>query len=376
MKVLIVGGYGNFGRRLVKSLVEFYDYEVIIAGRSLDKANIFRNEIASNYGKNIDVIQLDIFSPNLAGALRNISPDVVVNASGPFQYQLGDNNYSVARACIESNSHYVDFADDRDFVTNFQKELSELAQSRKLMLVSGASTVPGLTAAVLDHFSATYSQIHSIQYGISPGNRTERGEGTIASILSYTGKPFTTVCNGKQQTIHGWQGLDRHDFGFPLGKRWMGNCNIPDLDLLLERYPSLKTVIFQAGLEVSILHLGLWFLSFFSRFGIVKNWSRYSSVITRMSEWFVSLGTDSGGMFVNLKGLDNSGQEKNIYWQLVAENGEGPNVPTIPAELLIKRLSKGDVQSGAMPCMGLFTLGEFFDIASRWGIYQKEIGND
>ena len=34
MRILVIGGYGNFGKRLVDSLLAHYDYEIYVAGRS------------------------------------------------------------------------------------------------------------------------------------------------------------------------------------------------------------------------------------------------------------------------------------------------------------------------------------------------------
>jgi len=373
MRIIVIGGYGNFGKRLVKSLLEHYDYDVLIGGRSSEKGKAFQEEITKQYKKQIELVKLDVISSDLNAIFTKLSPDIVVNASGPYQYQTGNNNYAVAKACIAVGSHYVDLADDRKFVSGFSRELDAEAKKKNLMLVCGASTVPGLSAAVLDHYQSHFSSLQTIHYGISPGNRTERGEGTIASILSYTGKPFATLEEGSPKQIFGWQDLNRYDFGMPLGKRWMGNCDIPDLELLPQRYPDLKSIKFQAGLEVTVLHVGLWFLSLFTKIKLMNNWSRYSGLLTKMSEWFIAWGTDSGGMFVNLTGVDLDGKTNKVAWQLVAEKGVGPNVPIISAELIVKNIAEGNIVTGAMPCMGLFTLEDFFAIAARWGIYQKEL---
>ena len=176
--------------------------------------------------------------------------------------------------------------------------------------------------------------------------------------------------------VIGWQDLTRYDFGQPLGKRWMSNCEIPDLDLLPQRYPQLKNVRFQAGLEVTVLHVGLWLLSGLTRINVIRNWSTYSNIITKLSEYFVWLGCDSGGMFVELKGVDENNKQKKISWQLVAEDGVGPNVPIISALLMIEKIEKKQIKAGAMPCMGLFDLNEFFNIAKNWGIYQRRVEHD
>ncbi|WP_164503453.1 saccharopine dehydrogenase family protein [Pleionea sediminis] len=375
MRVLVIGGYGNFGKRLIKSLLLDRQIEVVAAGRTRARLDGLQSELLKTTGRTIGCITLDVFDQQLSYQLASIGPDIVVNAVGPFQKQVNigvkENHYIVARACLAFGCHYVDLADDRCFVSGFSKELNNTALKRNVSLITGASTVPALTDAVLRCYEPQFANIDSLYYGISPGNRTERGEGTIGSILSYTGQSFTTLEKGKDKRIWGWQDLTRYDFGYPLGKRWMSNCNIPDIELLPQEFPSLKDIKFQAGLEVTVLHVGLWMLSFLTRWKVIKNWQHYTKVITSMSRWFESWGSDSGGMFIDLSGIDKTGAPKKLHWQLVAEKGVGPNVPTIAAEIVVKKLMAKSLPFGAQPCINLFTMEEFFNIAKRWGIYYR-----
>ena len=41
MKILIIGGYGVFGGRLVELLADIVDLEIIVCGRNLSKAQAF-----------------------------------------------------------------------------------------------------------------------------------------------------------------------------------------------------------------------------------------------------------------------------------------------------------------------------------------------
>ena len=372
MKILVIGGYGFFGGLLVTNLLIYHRHDVIVAGRSLQKAERFCRNFDESYQSRTYPYQIDIHSDNLATQFRSLDIDIVVNACGPYQLQRHQQHcYRVAKACIEAECHYIDLADDREFVVNFASTLNQRAQRAGVMCVSGASTVPGLTGAVLDHFQPEFSQLTEVRHGISPGNRARKSLATVASILSYAGRPFDILYRGSKRTVFGWQQLRRYNFGPPLGKRWFANCQIPDLDLLPARYPSLRTVWFQAGLEIPFLHCGLWLLSFLPRIGLIENLTRAASWMTRIGNYFLQWGSDNGGMFIQMRGIDHHNESKVINWQLVAEQGTGPNVPTMAAEILIDKIASGYVDPGAGPCLGLFSLGEFFLIASRWGIYQR-----
>ena len=67
---------------------------------------------------------------------------------------------------------------------------------------------------------------------IAPGNSFDPGLATTQSILGTLGSPFAVPRDGRMATtLHGWQGVRRrHCPG--LGERWVGDCDVPDLDLL------------------------------------------------------------------------------------------------------------------------------------------------
>ncbi len=360
-RILVLGGYGVFGRRICERLARVQDIEVIIAGRSLKKANDFAKTI-TNAQCNISTLEIDIQTLH-SSELDDQNIFALINACGPFHIQ----DYTLAQLCIELGIHYIDLSDNRAFVTEISV-LNDAAVNCGVCVISGASTVPALSSAVIDHFQGEFSELESIDYGVTPGNQTDRGVGTVAAILSYVGKPFETQINNNQKTIYGWQNLHRTHYPV-IGRRWMSNCDIPDLDLFLERYPNLKNIRFYAGLQLSLLHLGLWFLSWPSRWGWIKNLDKYAGFMRRISLWFYNFGTDRGGMHVKISGKDLAGKSISKEWYLIAYDGDGPYIPATPSVIVVKKILSGSLDhAGAMPCMGLFTLNEFMNEVSDLNI--------
>lgn len=345
--ILILGGYGVFGKRIAQQLAKDASLRLIIAGRNQQSAKHFASEI------NSDWTAIDMTAPDFAETLSDMSPSLVINCCGPFQGQ----EYTVARHCIEAGIHYIDLADARDYVCGFSS-LHQAAADAGVTVISGASTVPAISSAILDSFLDTsFSTIHSIDYGVTPGNQTDRGIATVAAILSYVGKPFTTRIENQQHTIFGWQ--DLHCENYPhIGRRWMSNCDIPDLDLFAERYPYLHTIRFYAGLELSILHLGLWLLSWLVRYRLISSLVPCAALFRRISLFFYSLGSADGGMHMKLTGLDKGGNDLQKSWYLIASGGDGPYVPTLPAVILAQKLARGGLNTGAYPAVGLITRDE------------------
>lgn len=77
-------------------------------------------------------------------------------------------------------------------------------------------------------------------------------------------------------------------------------------------------------------------------------------------------------MYIQLNGIGLDGHAKEIRWDLVAETGHGPQMPTIPSIILAKKLAEGSLSvKGAQACVGLVTLADFTLETSAWNIWQK-----
>ncbi len=242
-----------------------------------------------------------------AADLQALAPTVLINASGPFQQQ----DYRLARACIATGCHYIDLADARAFVTGIGI-LDAEARAANVSVVSGASSVPGLSSAAVRRMAQDLAQLDEVHIGISPGNSFDPGVATAASIIGQAGKPFLVRSGGRQVAAYGWQGLHRHRFP-EIGARWMSDVDVPDLELLPQNYPELSTARFCAGLEVGAFHLGLWTASFLVRAGVVRNLSALATPMLAVKRRLSAIGSDTGAMFVRVVGRDHAGTRTRAY---------------------------------------------------------------
>ncbi len=307
-----------------------------------------------------DSAALDCTAGDLSARIRALRADAVIHTGGPFQQQ----GYHVARACIDAGAHYVDLADGRAFVPGIDA-LDAAARERGVLVVSGASTLPALSSAVVDEYRDHFARLDSIDISIAPGQRTPRGIATLEAVLSYCGKPFEVWEQGRWQTVHGWQGL--HRFRYPeFGARWLARCDVPDLQLFPLRYAGVRRVRFDAGLELMLAQGGFWLLASLVRVGLIGDARRAARFIQRWGRYFDRIGSDTGGMHVGLRGADHEGRPARIDWHLAARRGHGPEIPCLPAIVLARKLAAGTLAArGAMPCMGLMTLAEFGEAVNR-----------
>lgn len=361
VRILVLGGYGTFGSFICRTLSETAGLTVIVAGRSLEKARALVAELPAAEAERIDVTEPP------GPALVRVRPDIVIHTSGPFQ----DQSYAVAEACIDAGCHYIDLADGRDFVAGIGR-LDEAAKARGVTVVSGASSVPCLTAAIVDHYRSRFANLTGLDYAIATAQRTGRGLATTTAILGYVGRPFTTLIEGTRRTVFGWQGLTARRYG-NLGLRLLGYCDIPDLEIFPERYPDLRTIRFRAGLEVPFSHLGLWGLSWLVRFGLVRSLAPLAPLLLGVSNRFDRFGSDASAFHMTLSGTDKAGAKTSLTFELIARSGDGPNIPCIPSILLARKLADRSLGAqGAMPCVGLIDLEEYLAALSSLDISWKE----
>jgi len=345
MRAVVIGASGNFGARIARSLQEDPSLEVVRAGRTA-------------------AARLDIHAPDFEREMRALDPGLVVHCAGPFQGQ----DCRVARAALAAGAHYLDLADGREFVARFRELNDAAAKAVDRIALSGASTLPALSAAVIDSLRQRFAQLEEIRIVIAPGQRAPRGAATIAGVFSYAGKTFKVLRGGAWTNAWGWQELRRVRIE-GLGTRWAAACDVPDLELLPERYPGAKTVEFHAALELGIQHLALWAAAGFRRAGLPLPIERWAAPLDKVASWLDAFGSERGGMLVSVTGTSLQGGRKRVEWHLLADHNHGPEIPCMPAILLARKIARNELAArGAHPCMGFLRLEEFGPEFDRWGM--------
>ncbi|PRC90757.1 saccharopine dehydrogenase family protein [Solimicrobium silvestre] len=360
--ILVLGGYGFFGGRICHALASNKHIQLFIAGRDGLKAQQFAVQLGLNPAQGIAI---DAHAPLLAQRLMELNIQTVIHTAGPFQGQ----DYSVARAAIEAGANYIDLADGRDFVAGIDA-LNESACRRKVLVTSGASSLPALSSAVVDRYLPRFSRLDSIQHGIGSGARAP-GLATMRGVFGYCGKPFSRLMGGQWRSVCGWLDLRRYRFPSPVGARLLGNCDVPDLVLFPKRYSSVHTVTFQAGFASSLGHLAVWLCAQLVRLRLVSSLVSLVKPLHTISSWMEAFVSDKGAMFVALEGLGLDKQPLKLTWHLVAAQNHGPYIPCGAAIALAHKLSRGDkLPHGAMPCMGLLSVEDYLAALQNYDIQE------
>ncbi|OIO72848.1 MAG: hypothetical protein AUJ57_05220 [Zetaproteobacteria bacterium CG1_02_53_45] len=360
--ILVIGGYGNFGQLICKALAQDANIRLLIGGRDGTRASAFAASLGSAQACGITI---NAQAADLAVQLQARHVDTLIQTAGPFQGQ----NYTVAEACITARCNYIDLADARSFVAGIGG-LDARARAAGVLVTSGASSVPALTSAIVDHLLPEFSALFEIRHGISAGGHTP-GLATMLGVLGYCGKPILRLENGTWVKIYGWQDLHRHRYAPPVCGRWLGSCDVPDLEIFPQRYAGVQSVVFHAGVGNPVSHLATWALAGLVRMGLIKSLAPLAPLFMSVNRWLEPVSPVVSAVHVELRGLNHDGKAHSKSWQLVAFDNHGPQIPCGAAIALARKLADGKMPlKGATPCVGLLTLEEYLAALAHLNLTQ------
>lgn len=357
-RILIIGGYGGFGGRLSRRLLAT-GHEVIVGGRSPEKAQRFCSGHPRAWPVLVDR------SGNILRLLLELQPDTVVDAAGPFQ----QSGYGVPEACIAAGCDYLDLADARDFVVGIE-HLDEAATEAGVAIISGASTVPALSSAVTLHLAHAFDRVDKVEMALSAATHSTANLSVAKAVLSYVGKEI--MLPGGARSC-GWQSLRRRRYqisGRVVLDRLVAIVDVPDYDLLPDLLPGDPEIEFRAGTDVSLHMLALWLASWPIRWTGFSSMERLAELLVRLQRLTKIGRGDRSAMDVRLSGV-KAGDCVERRWTLIAENFDGPEIPTIAAELLVDDLTGGRLAPGARTTAGLLALDRFEQAFAQLAIHHE-----
>ena len=91
MKVMVLGGYGNFGARISRALAGDDRIQLLVAGRDGQQAAGFAAALPGR----AQGVAVDMHSAGFAQALQNHGVGLLIHTAGPFQGQ----GYAVRNRC-------------------------------------------------------------------------------------------------------------------------------------------------------------------------------------------------------------------------------------------------------------------------------------
>jgi Domain of unknown function (DUF4166) len=237
------------------------------------------------------------------------------------------------------------------------------AQAAGVFVLSGVSSFPVLTAAVVRHLSGDMTRIASIRGGIAPSPYAGVGNNVIRAIAGYAGQPVALRRSGKPST--GYPLTEYLHFTIappgriPLKSTLFSLVDVPDLRALAGLWPGTDEIWMGAGPVPEVLHRALICLAWLVRWRLLPSLSplaRLMFFVTNHLRW----GEHRGGMFVVIGGTDTNGRTVKRSWHLLAEGDDGPFIPSMAIEAIVRKALDGHQPAfGARPAVNDLELADY-----------------
>ncbi len=362
MKVLIIGGYGTFGFGMAERLADQSGLELILAGRSLTKAQTACARLSG--AATFTPLQL-----NRNAFTLDFKPDLIIDASGPFQAY---GNQTVVDYCLAQRIHYADISDDGNFVAAVMAQ-NDAAKLAGITLISGLSTCPVLSAIGLREIERIIGPATDVTIGIAPSPKADLGRNVVAAVVNYAGQTRVSVLrNGHIVNVAGLTETRDETIcvpgDVPLPRLPFAVADAPDALVLQRDFSGLNNIWTGAGTRPVWLHRLLVLLSKGVAKGIGPKLTPFADLFHRARGMF-RIGIHRGGMVVHASNTNDAAS-----WHLVAEGDHGPRIPALPVVALVRDMMRGNTSKpGAYSghqVIGLAELGpEFAKLNIAYGLH-------
>ena len=244
-RILILGGAGHTGRSIARHLLEQSEATLTIAGRRLDKACTFADELNQGYpGQRAAAVYADAAdTDSLQAAFRGHI--LVVVASPTTSYVE-----NVVQAALETGVDYLDVQLSARKYSLLQSRAGEIERQGRCFITE-AGFHPGLPSGLVRYAAA---QLDTIESAITAGYLnmgkdlpyTEAVDELIESFKDYQSQVYK---NGRWTKSGNFE-LRKIDFGSDIGWKRCYSMFFEELRPLPEVYPSLN----ESGFYVSESH--------------------------------------------------------------------------------------------------------------------------
>lgn len=202
------------------------------------------------------------------------------------------------------------------------------------------------------------------------------GLNVLRAIAAYAGQPIAIRRDGGFNQGYALTESIRYRIS-PPNYRALPNIrfslvDVPDLQVLPELWPDVKSVWIGAGPLPEILHRMLNGLAWLVRLKLIKSLLPLAKLfyyVMKVVRW----GDHRGGMFVSVEGISADGKPIARSWHLLAEGNDGPLIPSMAIEIIVRKLLLGvHPVAGARSAAQELTLSDYEEVFKKRTIYMGQ----
>ena len=204
--ILIVGGYGAVGRVIATNLAEKFPGQVIVAGRSYEKANA----LAQESGGKIRPLQTNIFTAHQTPEILDGVALVVMCLDLP------DTQF--VQLCLQKGVHYIDVTASYDFLMQVEA-LHGVAKLGGSTAVLSVGIAPGLTNLLASYAQSQFDELENLDIHILLGLGEAHGEAAVRWMVENLNADFTVMEKGVEKPARSFADGKQTTFPGKLGRR-------------------------------------------------------------------------------------------------------------------------------------------------------------
>jgi len=245
MRVIVLGGAGDMGRRAVEELAREAAVDALGVG-DLDEAAA-RAVAQALASPKVTPIRVD--ARERAGLVRALEPwDVVASAVGPF-YEFETR---CAAAAIEARRPYVSICDDFDAAQDVLL-LDGRARARGVTVLSGLGWTPGVTNVLARKGAASLDRVEEIRVAWASSAADSQGRAVVLHTLHIFSGLVPSFEDGRPVKVAAGSGRERVRFPEPVGEVDVFHVGHPEPVTLPLSFPDVQRVTLKGGLAEALL---------------------------------------------------------------------------------------------------------------------------
>ena len=337
--ILLLGGYGLTGRLLARHILAQTKVSLIIAGRNLDKAKAFADELGDPRATPACVDASDHVS--FRSALDGVNLCLVAAPTTRFTDQ-------VARACLDAGADYLDIqfgASKLAFLRVLEPEIIKAGRC----FITEAGYHPGLPSALVRYAATFFDTMESapvagyLNVGKIP--YTESVDELVEAFKDYDAR----IYRDRVWTKRGSYEMRKFDFGPIIGTKVCYSMFFEELRTLPEMFPSLK----ETGFYIASTNLLVdTILTPFVMLGLKLFPKRGSRPLGKLIWWSMTALTKPPFQVVltiQAKGLRN-GALRQVRVRI--GHPDGYEITAIPVVALLQQYLDGSARKPGLWMMG------------------------
>ena len=264
-KVLILGGQGRIGSQVIADIWAHTSAAITQTGR--------RPRQPRPESPRCRFLALDLGDrPAVTAAIEG--HDLVIHCAGPFKYR----DRHVLETCIDRGIHYLDVADNPNYVKN-ALALSPQAQAAGITAIVSTGVFPGLSNSLVRQGIEQLDAAQTIQLDYGVAGSGGAGVTVMRTTFLELQHPFAAWMDGQWQTVKPYSQRERVSFPPPYGRCGVYWFNTVEAMTLAESFP-VETVVTKFGSWPDFYNHLTWLMAH----GLPKPWLQKSTVVEFLAQ--------------------------------------------------------------------------------------------